>query len=136
MKKVISKKITNFKNKKIIKKYIKILLNLDKRIKDRNTFIKNHLPILLQPNTKEYQDINTRVSSIIEKSNIIPSFCLASSLGFNKNTWSKPVENIMTELGFKKKVKFFTLRNVLAFEKLKLLVLKLIEKEKKEKKNY
>ncbi|RVD92296.1 hypothetical protein TUBRATIS_12060 [Tubulinosema ratisbonensis] len=133
MKKPNLKKVLVYKNKKLIKKYIKILLNLDKRIKNRNEFLKRHLPILLQPSTKEYQDINTRVTSVIEKTNIIPSICLASSLGFNKNSWSKQVESVMNEFGLSKKPKYFTLRNVLAFEKLKLLVLKLVEKEKKEK---
>ncbi|KCZ75491.1 hypothetical protein H311_03531 [Anncaliia algerae PRA109] len=134
MKKVVPKKISVYKDKKVIKKYTKILLSIRKRMKDRKAFINRHLPILLQPSTKAYQDINTRVSSAIEKTNIIPSFCLASSLGFNKNTWNKNVENIMNEFGLGKKPKFFTLKNALVFEKLKLLVIKLVEKEKKEKK--
>lgn len=135
MKRVISKKTTIYKDKKIIKKYLKILFSLEKRQKKRKDFLSRHLPILLQPSTKEYQDINSRINNVIEKQNILPQICLASSLGFNKNTWNKQVEAVMNEFGFGKKVRNFTLRNVVGFEKLKILVVKLVEKEKKEKKN-
>ncbi|KAL0266056.1 UNVERIFIED_CONTAM: hypothetical protein PYX00_011773 [Menopon gallinae] len=86
--------------------------------------------ILLELNP-EAQDINTRVNAMLEKTPQLPALFLTSSLGFNKHTWNKGAEALLSEFSLERKLKHPTLRNALLFEKLKMLVIRLQDKEKR-----
>lgn len=110
---------------KFLKTYKKIIKNISNLENERNTIISRHLNIDFN------RDKETRIKEIIGNSNINRSCVyLASSMGFNKMTWNKDIENLLKEFGLKQKLEMGIYKNYKRYEVLKLLIQKLINKRK------
>lgn len=132
MRKTSSKSYCEYSRRKVVKKYIKIVENIEEIIKRRNSVLERHFKLLLEPAAAN-KNIETQLSTALEKPQQLPPIFLASSIGFTKHAWNKNTEALMAEFDLKKKPQFPVLRNALLFEKLKLLAIKLQSKERKKK---
>lgn len=132
MRKASGKSCCEYSKRSVIKKYVKIVNSIEKRMAERNAVLERHFKMLLEPRP-EAQDINTRMGTVLEKPLQLPPIFLTSSLGFNKHTWNKGAEVLLAEFNLERKLKYPTLRNALLFEKLKMLIMRLQEKEKRKR---
>lgn len=132
MRQTPNKSSCEYPKRKVIEKYLKIVDSIDKRVKERNTVLERHFKLLLDPKLT-HKNVEDRMVSILDKPLHLPPLFLASSLGFNKHTWSKTTEILLSEFNLEKKLKHPTMRNALLFEKLKMLVTKMNDKERRKR---
>lgn len=125
-----NKKSCEYPKRKVIEKYLKIVESIDKKVRRRNAVLERHFKLLLEPKPAQ-KNIEDKLVSILDKPLQLPPLFLASSLGFNKHSWSKSVEILLSEFNLEKKLKYPTMRNALLFEKLKTLVIRLCDKERR-----
>ncbi|KAF7684502.1 hypothetical protein TCON_0311 [Astathelohania contejeani] len=120
-----------FRNKKLGARFTHLLSSIDEISNKRKEIISTHIGELYLLNMKDVQDIDGRIHELIGKNINHPTVYLASTLGFNKLTWNKNVEAILEPFGLGQKLKYPSYENAIKFEKLKLLILKYLELEKK-----
>jgi Putative DMAP1-like len=77
------------------------------------------------------QERQLLINEYINKDLVYPSVFLGSTLGFNKNNWNRNIEKLLEPFGLRQKPVFGVKENCLLFEKLKLLILRLMERTKK-----
>ncbi|KAM0677389.1 hypothetical protein BDAP_002072 [Binucleata daphniae] len=98
----------------------------------RHKIVQHHFPLVLFPPMLEQRNLNNVVLDIIKKEPTHPPVFLASSLGFTKTNWNKSIEKLLNELGFTNRLKYTSGKNMIKYEKMKLLIMKYIEKKKSE----
>ncbi|EEQ81923.1 hypothetical protein NCER_101468 [Vairimorpha ceranae BRL01] len=118
----------------IAESYAKLIRNIRELKSTRDSIINRHFYELYHYNIDELEDRDVRIKRLIGKSTSYPNSFLASSLGFNRTTWVKKYEEILGKFDLGKKPKYLTMRNMMLFEKLKLLVIKYFNSKKKDKK--
>lgn len=77
------------------------------------------------------QERQLLINEYINKDLVYSSVFLGSSLGFNKNNWNRNIERLLEPFGLRQKPVFGVKENCFLFEKLKFLVLKLMERTKR-----
>lgn len=133
MKKKAEKQDHEFCNTSVARKYIAVLNSIEHIRAARHHVLLTHFNELCTYNIDGLEDREAVIKRIVNKDLAYPGAFLASSLGFNRMTWHRDYEKILSELGMYKRPKFSTLRNMLQFEKLKWLVIRLHEKRLKRK---
>ncbi|TBU19553.1 hypothetical protein CWI42_010240 [Ordospora colligata] len=111
-----------FHEDEAIHKYVEMLNNMDTIWKDRHKVMNKHFGELYIYNIDDLEDKSATIKRLINREVSYPNAFLASSLGFNKNTWNREYERILREIGMDKRPVHTTLRTMLLFEKLKWLV--------------
>ncbi|WUR03881.1 uncharacterized protein VNE69_06194 [Vairimorpha necatrix] len=115
-----------------VEKYVDLIKNVDNLRSKRESIINRHFYELYNYNIDKLEDRDGRISRIIGKTFTYPNSFLASSLGFNRTTWAKKYEEILGKFDLSKKLQYQTLRNMVLFEKLKLLIIKYNDIQRKE----
>lgn len=128
---------TQFNKKKnkirsTIEQYIEIITNIEERMDARNMVLEKHFKIL-DSKSALLAESPAKPAVQLERSISLPNIFLASSLGFNKLNWTKNVESILSHYNLGKKLVIPTLRSAILFEKLKIIMVKLQEKERKKR---
>lgn len=117
----------------LVEKYVEVINNIEDLAVKRNSILNRHFYELQHYNIDKLEDRDGRIVRILGKPFTYPNAFLASSLGFSRTTWIKKYEDILAKFGLTKKLQYQTLRNMVLFEKLKLLVFKYFENKRKEK---
>ncbi|OAG29940.1 hypothetical protein NEDG_01487 [Nematocida displodere] len=99
--------------------------------KARNAVINRHFGELnISVKIKEQEKL-LLINEYINKEFVYPHVFLGSSLGFNKNNWNRNIEKLLEPFDIKQKPVFGMKDSCFLFEKLKFLLLKLIERSRK-----
>lgn len=106
-----------------------MLESLPETMEKRKKILKVHFGELYAMKPDE-ESIENRITRIIGKIHPHPYIYFASSIGFNKMTWSKTIEKFLAQFGLGMRLKYPTLRNYQKYEKLKYLLLKYFERIK------
>ncbi|KAH9412128.1 hypothetical protein HK407_01g00190 [Ordospora pajunii] len=114
-----------------IHKYVQMLNSVETIWKDRRRVMSMHFGELYIYNIDDLEDKSATVKRLINREVSYPNAFLASSLGFNKTTWSRDYERTLREIGVDKRPVHTTLRTMLLFEKLKWLVVSYHEMKNK-----
>jgi hypothetical protein len=93
------KEVPEYRRKEFLKGYNELLKSMPQIRKEREEIIKRHFGEITLYNMKDVQDMDIKIAEIIGKGQTYPTLYLASSLGFNKITWSKGVERILSQFG-------------------------------------
>lgn len=123
-----------FNDTPVSRKYIEILNSIESITEARRGVLMNHFNELCTYNIDDLEDRHAVIKRIVNKELTYPNAFLASSLGFNRTTWHRDYEKTLSDIGMYKRPKYGTLRNMLLFEKLKWLIIRLNERRQKEDK--
>ncbi|CAD24908.1 hypothetical protein [Encephalitozoon cuniculi GB-M1] len=123
-----------FHSDPVVRKYLKVLNSIESIRKDRNDVLSIYFNEVCTYNIDDLEDRSAVVKRLINREFTYPNAFLASSLGFNKTTWSRDYEKTLKEIGMDKRPKYSTLRNMLLFEKLKWLIIRYHEAKQKKRK--
>ncbi|KMV66692.1 hypothetical protein M970_010200 [Encephalitozoon cuniculi EcunIII-L] len=123
-----------FHSDPVVRKYLKVLNSIESIRKDRNDVLSIYFNEVFTYNIDDLEDRSAVVKRLINREFTYPNAFLASSLGFNKTTWSRDYEKTLKEIGMDKRPKYSTLRNMLLFEKLKWLIIRYHEAKQKKRK--
>ncbi|EOB14419.1 hypothetical protein NBO_28g0058 [Nosema bombycis CQ1] len=113
------------------KNFLNLLEKVEELSSKRKQILERHFYELTKYNIDDLEDRDSIITRIVGKAPSHPNAFLASSLGFTKSSWNKKYENMFLKFGLDRKLKHSTYRNMLHFEKLKLLVIKYHEVNKK-----
>lgn len=116
------------KTHKVLSRHLSLLRSNPLSI--RNSIIQAHFPVLLQPPIIEERNINNFVNDIIKKEIVHPPVFLASSLGFTKSNLNKSIEKLLIEFKFSNRLKYPNLKNMIKYEKMKMMIMRYFEKKK------
>lgn len=119
-----------FTDNPTVRKYAAIAYNICRIKSKRDSLLDKHFYEAKGCNVDYLEDRDAQIQRIIGKECVHPNAFLASTLGFNRMSWNKAYEKTMSQLGVNKTPKFCSLRTMLLFEKLKLLVIKYHERKK------
>lgn len=114
----------------LLRKYINVLRNTNELVKKRKSLINKHFYIANIKPAEEKPTIENKIQDILGKEVNHPSVFLASALGFTKSNWSKTIERLLIEIGLTERIKCPSYKNMVKFEKLKLLIFKYLELKK------
>jgi len=115
-----------------VNEFVDLVRNID-GLRRRNSFINRMFWEYNNININELEDTEMKYKRIVSEKKSYPSAFLASSLGFNKGNLNSRYLQILNAFGLDKKPRAPSLRNALAFEKLKLLIIKYFDKYKQVK---
>lgn len=113
-----------------LRKYVNLLHNSKPLVDKRTTLLSRHFYIGTLNTNSNKKTYENKVQEILGKEVSHPVVFLASSLGFTKSNWSKTIERLLIEIGLTEKLKASSYKNMVKFEKLKLLIFKYLEIKK------
>lgn len=82
-------------------------------------------------NIDEFEDLDSKFIKLIPEKRVYPNAFLASSLGFSKSSLDSRHTSILHKFNLENKPRVPSLKNALHFERLKLLMNKYFDKNKK-----
>lgn len=113
------------------RKYLEIVDDIESMSRDRERVLLAHFNEVRTYNIDDLEDRDAVIKRLVNREFVYPNAFLASSLGFNKTTWSREYEKMLREVGMYRRPRYSTLRSMLLFEKLKWLVIRFHEAKSK-----
>lgn len=115
----------------IIKEFLKELKNVEIYKKNRQSILNMMFWEYENHNTHLFEDKDTKIYKIIPEKRTYHNSFLGSSLGFNKSTLEPKYIDILHKFDLDKKPMIPSPKNCIEFEKLKYLIIKFFELNKK-----
>lgn len=117
--------------KHLIENYEKSIESLNLWKKKRASVLNRIFWELNNINIDEFEDLDSKFIKLIPEKRVYPNTFLASSLGFSKSSLDSRHTSILHKFNLENKPKVASLKNSLHFERLKLLMNKYLDKNKK-----